>query len=111
MTAAARKSIVPTEEAAARSIYYIVCACVCVCARTYIYSRTFIYSIIVITIRYVSIVRRARARRRSSTLSDGHIDEAAATTCGSPRGNFAALRPEPRYADVSGPRLGVAPSS
>jgi len=40
MTAAARKSIVPTEEAAAaaRSIYYArVCACVCACARTYRY--------------------------------------------------------------------------
>jgi len=41
MTAAARKSIVPTEEAAAaeRSIYYAsVCACVCMRAHVYVYT-------------------------------------------------------------------------
>lgn len=58
------------------NILYYMCSCVRM--RAHVYSRTFIYSIIVITIRYVSIVRRSRARRRSSTLSDGHIDEATA---------------------------------
>jgi len=44
MTAAARKSIVPTEEAAARSICYIVCLCVRVRAHVYIQSDVYLFN-------------------------------------------------------------------